>query len=123
MTTFSKVTTVDTTNLQPGDLIHMEVAFFNVNFIHGFTSMLTGVFAKIIMIWLFHTASRLAPVRVILFILTTLNNKQHPCKCVRNDEYGTLKISTDVTKFLVNDFIISMETNGGDPNKYYPSYH
>ena len=52
MTTFSKVTTVDTTNLQPGELIHMEFAFFNVNFIHGFTSMLTGVFAKIIMIWL-----------------------------------------------------------------------
>ena len=101
----------------------MEVAFFNVNFIHGFTSMLTGVFANNIMIWLFHTASKLAPVRIILFILTTLNNKQHPCKCVRVDEDGTLKISTDVTKFLVNDFIISMETNGGDPNKYHPSYH
>ena len=91
MTTFSKVTTVDTTNLQPGDLIHMEVAFFNVTFIHGFTSMLTGVFAKNIIIWLFHTASKLAPVRIILFILTTLNNKQHPCKCVRVDEDGTLK--------------------------------
>ena len=50
MTTFSKVTTVDTTNLQPGDLIHMEVAFFNVNFIHGFTSMITGACAKNIMI-------------------------------------------------------------------------
>ena len=86
MTTFPKVTTVDTTNLQPGDLSHMEFAFCNVTSVRGFTSILTGVFSNNIMIWLFHTASKLSPVRIILFILTTLNNKQHPCKCVRVDE-------------------------------------
>ena len=101
----------------------MEVAFFNVNFIHGFTSMLTGVFAKNIMIWLFHTASKLAPVRIIIFILTTLNNKQHPCICVRVDEDVTLKFTINVTNFLVNYFNISMETTCGDPNKYHRSYH
>ena len=122
MTTFSKVTTVDTTNLQQGDYSH-GVSFCNVTFIHGFTSMITGVCAKNIMIWLFHTASKLAPVRIILSILTALNNEQHPCKFVRVDEDGTLKISTDFTNFLVDEFIISMETTGGDPTKYHPSYN
>ena len=39
---------------------------------------------------------------------------QHPFKCVRVYEYGTLEKSTDLTNLLVDDFIISMETNGGD---------
>ena len=38
-----KGTTVDTTNLQPGELIHMDFDFYNMTSIRGFTSMLTVV--------------------------------------------------------------------------------
>ena len=65
--------------------------------------MLTGVCANNAMIWLFHTASKIAPVHVILFILTTLNNKQHQCKCVRVDEDGTLKSQQMSLTFLLMD--------------------
>ena len=41
MTTLHKNKTFDTTNLQPGELIHVYLAFYNVNYIWGFTSMLT----------------------------------------------------------------------------------
>ena len=55
------------------------------------------------MLWLFPTASKLAPVRIIRFILTTLKNEQHQCKCVRVNEYCALKKSTDVTNLFVDE--------------------
>ena len=41
MTTTNKGTTVDTSNIQPGELIHMDFAFYNVTYIYDFTSMLS----------------------------------------------------------------------------------
>ena len=43
MKTITKGTTVDTSNLQPGELVQMDFSFYNVISIHGFTSILTGV--------------------------------------------------------------------------------
>ena len=114
MTTFSKGKTVDTNNLQPGELIHMNFAFYNVTFVRGFTSVLTVLCAKTIMLWVFHISYKRYHVYIICFIIITLKNEQNSCKCVRVDEDGALKKSTDVTKLIVNDFNISMETTGGD---------
>ena len=58
MTTFPKGKTVDTTNRQPGEIIHMNFAFYNVNSIRGFTSMITVVCSKTKMLWVFPTASK-----------------------------------------------------------------
>ena len=69
-----KVKTVDTSNLLPGELIHMDVDLYNITSIRGFTSMVTVVFANTIMLCLLPTVSKRAPVRIIRFILTTLNN-------------------------------------------------
>ena len=41
--TLPKGKTVETTNLQPGEIIHMDFAFYNVTPILGFTSMLDVV--------------------------------------------------------------------------------
>ena len=78
MKTPPKGTTVDTTNLQPVELIYMNFAFYNVTSIRGFTSMLTIVCAKTIIPWVFSTAPKLSPFHIIHFIQTTLNNEQHP---------------------------------------------
>ena len=43
MTTLTKVTTVDTTNFHPGELIHMDFDLYNVNSIRGLISILTVV--------------------------------------------------------------------------------
>ena len=82
MTTSPKVKTVGTTNLQPGELIHMDFAFYNVTSIRGLTFMLTVVYANTRMICVFPTESKQYPVYIIQFIITTLNNEQHPCKRV-----------------------------------------
>ena len=87
-TTIIKGTTVDTSNLQPGELIHMEFVFYNVTSIHGFTSMITPVCAKTGMIWVFPTAPKIAPVCIIRFTLTAPLNEKHPRKYVRVDEYN-----------------------------------
>ena len=78
MITFPKVTAVDTIIPQPGELIHIDFALYNVTSIRGFTSMLTVVCKNTIMLWLLPTAPKRSPVRIIGFILTTLNNEQHP---------------------------------------------
>ena len=114
MTTFPKGTTVDTGNLQPGELIHMEFDFYNVTSIRGFTSMLTVVCANTRILWVLPTASKLAPVRIIRFILTTLLDEQHPFKHIIVDEDSALAKSTDVTNLLVEKFKISMENTGGN---------
>ena len=88
---FPKVTNVGTTHLQPGAVIRMYLSFYNVTSIIDFTSMLTTVCASIIMLWFFPTESKISPVCIIRFILTTLKNEQHPCKHVRVAEDGTLE--------------------------------
>ena len=82
MTTINKVTTFDTSKLELGELIHMNFSFYNVTSIHNFTSMLTVVYAKTIMLWVFSTAPKITPVRIISFILKTLINEQHPYKYI-----------------------------------------
>ena len=113
-TTINKGTTVDTSNLQTGELVHMDFEFYNATSIRGFTSMLTAVCAKIRMLLVFCTASKRAPVRIICFILKTLMHEKHPCKCVIVDEDSALANSTDVTNLLADEFKISMETTVGD---------
>ena len=74
MTTLHKVTTVENTNLPPGELIHMDFAFYNATSIRGFTSMINVVCAKARMLWVFPTTSKLSPVVIIHFILTTMQS-------------------------------------------------
>ena len=100
MTTLSKGTAVDTTNRQPGELINMDFYFYNVTSIHGFTSMITVVYANTRMLWVFLTAPKRAPARITRFILTKLRNEKYPLKYVRVDEYGALENLTDVTNLI-----------------------
>ena len=93
-TTTPKGTTIHTNNLQPGEIIHMDFDFYNVTPIRGFTSMITVVCAKTLMIWVFHNASKRDPVHIIFFILTTFKNEQHLYKRVKVYEYGSMEKST-----------------------------
>ena len=108
MTIFPKGPTVYKTNLC------VEFAIYNVTSIDEFTSMLTIACAKTIMLCILPTEYKQAHICNIRFILTTSKNKQHSCKCVRVDEDGVLEKSTYINNLLVDDFSMSMETNGGD---------
>ena len=66
------------------------------------------------MLWVFPTESKRAPVRIICFILTTLNNENQLLKLIRFYKNGVLENSTDVPNLLVDKLKISMETTGVD---------
>ena len=74
MTIFPKATTVDTSNLQTVELIHVYFLFYNITSIRGFTSMLTFFCSNTRMLWLLSIAPKRSPVRIILFILKIFNN-------------------------------------------------
>ena len=103
-----KCTTVDTTNLQPERLIHIDFSFCDVTCIQVFISILAVVCTKTITPWVFPNTSKRAPVRIIIFILTALNNEKHPCRLMKFDEDSALINSIDVTNLLVYDFIVAM---------------
>ena len=75
MTTTNKGQKVDTSNLQLGELVHIEFEFCNVIYIRGFTSMITVICSKTRMLWVLPTESKIAPARIIRFILITLLNE------------------------------------------------
>ena len=114
MSDLPKGTTVGISNLQPREIIQMEYDFYNVTSIREFTSVITFVCKINRMLWVLPTTSKQSPVRIIRFILTTLNNEQHPFKHAIVDEYGALVNSTYVTNLRVDKFKISTETTGGD---------
>ena len=91
----------------------MEILFYNVTSIRGFTSMITVVYENNRTIWLFPTVSKRAPVWILRFILITLINEQKPLKLVRVDKNSALENSTDVTNLLIGEFKTSMETTCG----------
>ena len=65
MTTINKGTTVDTSDLQPGEIFHMDFVFYKVTSIQGFTSILTVVYANNRMLWVLPISPKRAPVRII----------------------------------------------------------
>ena len=52
----------------------MDFDLYNVTYIQGFTSMLDLECSKTRIIWILPTESKQVTVRIILFILTTLEN-------------------------------------------------
>ena len=92
----------------------MDFSFYNMHSTLGLISILNVLYEKPRTIWVFPTESKISPLRIIHFILRTLNNEKNPSICFRYHEDVSLSKSIDVTKLLVDDFRISMETNGGD---------
>ena len=72
MIIYPKGKKIDTTNLQPGEILYLDFAFYNITLICGCTNILTVVCNNTRIIWILPTASNLAPVGIIRSILTKL---------------------------------------------------
>ena len=59
--------------------------------------MITVLHVKTTTVWILPTASKQPPIRIILFMLTTLNDENHTCRHVRVNEDGALEKPADVT--------------------------
>ena len=65
-------------------------------------------------IWNPPTASKQSQLRIIRFILTELNNDQHPCNRIIFDEDGALEKPTEITDLLADEFNIDLGSAGVD---------
>ena len=90
ITALPKYTIFDASNLQPGELIHIDFSFYNVTSICGFTSRLTVVCENTRMIWVCPTASKYALFSIVQFIMKIPKNEHQPCKRIRVGEDGDL---------------------------------
>ena len=107
ITIFPKGKTIDTTNLRPGELLRMDFESYNVDYIRGFTSMITLVCVKTTTVCIIHTASKQSPIGIILFMLTTLNNENHTCRREVVGGGGALEKLLDVSNLISDKFSIS----------------
>ena len=110
---FPKGETADTTNLYPGDLLHLVFEFYCVTSICVFTSMINGICAKTQIIWILTTTSKQSSVGFIRFILITFNNEKRQSNLMRFDKDGTLEKTTYVNGLIVDEFNAALETTGG----------
>ena len=74
MTAFFEVTTVDITNIQTVELIHMVLSFYNVTSIRVLASMITVLCEATIMLCIFPTVFNQSLVCIIWYFLFCFSN-------------------------------------------------
>jgi hypothetical protein len=75
--------TVDTSYLFPGELLHIDFAFWDLISRHGFSAMRVAIYANTCKLWLFCTASKKAPLHILRWIFSNLRREYeaHICCC------------------------------------------
>ncbi len=103
---------MSTDHLSKGEYLHLDFAFWDIPSIRHFTSMLVIVDAKTRMLWLFCTASKRAPMHIIVYFLNIMQREGCTVKTIRVDEDGSLARNTTFTSYLL-EHNITMDTTGG----------
>jgi hypothetical protein len=89
----------------------MDFAFWNISSLHGFTSMLVIIDASTRMLWVFCTASKTPPMRIIQYFFNVLEQEHCFPKTIHVNEDGTLARFTDFTDYLIHQHI-TLDTTG-----------
>jgi hypothetical protein len=110
---FRKGKTVSTAKLQPGELLHMDFAFWDILSRRNFTAVLTIVDACTRMLWLFCTASKKPPVHILRWFFANLRREKITLANIRVDEDGALAGSSAFATFLRDEEQLNLETTGG----------
>jgi hypothetical protein len=105
----SKVSTYKLT--RQGQLIQIDISFWNVTSIRGFSSLLSVIDGKDRMLWMFPTANKRPPLELLEFVFTMLQREGITILCVHVDEDGALANSSEFAAFLTKHSI-TMETRG-----------
>jgi len=100
-------------SIKPGQMLQLDFAFLNEASIRGFTSYLSCDCVSTKYSFKFCTRSKRAPVDIIRWIVTTLSQQGKTVNFVRFDEGGELARSHEISKMLVEEYKILMQTTGG----------
>ena len=112
-TKISRGPTTDASKFGPGFMLQMDFAFFNVDCIRGFTSTFVAICSSTSHPFVFPYSSKLPPLDILKFLVTTLKNQDNKVVFVRVDEDVALAISLEFMRTCHNMNII-VQTTGGD---------
>jgi hypothetical protein len=105
---FKKGKTISTRDLQPGELLPMEFAFWDI-ISHGhFIAVLTIVDAATRMIWLFCTARKKPLIHILRWFFANLHREKLSLANIRVDEDGSA-----FATFIRDKDQLNLETTGG----------
>ena len=97
----SKGVTMNTDNLRPGELLHMDVCFLDETSIWQFTCGLVVVDAKVRKIWTFCTPGKRLPLVIVNFLLEQLKQMGRQIVSIRTDLGEELVRSSEFCDLLV----------------------
>ena len=105
--------TINTNNLRPGQLLHMDFYYMNELSIRHFTCVLLIIDAKTRKLWQFPTPNKRPPLDIINFFLTQLKNNGRQPQHIRTDLGGELAKSAEFCELLVAKYQCAIQTTGG----------
>ena len=110
---FPKGMTMSTENLLPGQLIHMDFCFIEIESIRKFTCALIIVDAKTRKVWTFCTPNKRPPLATVRYFLTQLKQINRQAMNIRTDLGGELARSSEFCSMLMEEFQCGLQTTGG----------
>jgi hypothetical protein len=105
--------TVTTDHLNPGELLHMGFAFWNMLPRRGFTAVLKIVDVCSRFIWIFCTASKKPPINIRWWFNVNLRREHHTLAHIHIDEELALADSTAFDSFIRDEAQLNLETTRG----------
>jgi hypothetical protein len=99
--------------MQSGELLHMDVAFWDILLHHSFTAFLTIVDTSTHMLWLFCTARKKPPVHILRWFFANLGREKHILANIRVGEDGALARSSAFATFIQDEEHLNINTTGG----------
>ena len=104
---------LSTENLVPGQLIHMDFCFLEIESIRKFTCSLIIVDAKVRKMWTFNTQGKRPLIDTVRFFLTQLKQIGRQVHNIRTDQGGELARSSEFCNLLVEEFQCGLQTTTG----------
>ena len=90
MVNLPKGITINTENLRPGELLHMDFCFLDETSIRQFTCALVVVDAKVRKMWTFCTPGKRPPLATVRYLLEQLKQMGRRVVNIRTDLGGEL---------------------------------
>ena len=100
----NKGKTVDTSSYTLGQVIHLDLTFFDTPSIRGFNSVLNIIDAKSRKLFGFPTSAKSVPTRIIKFFLLAMEKEGKTVVEIRVDEEGAIARSATFTSMIVDEF-------------------
>jgi hypothetical protein len=93
----------DNLNLNPGELLHMDFAFWDIPSRRMFTAVLAIIDAETRMLWIFCTSIKKPPIHILLWLFDNLRREKRMKSNIRLGEDGVLYGSTAFATYLCDE--------------------